>query len=296
MRLGVQLVRFDHAGGAAGTGPALTAAGEAAEVAGVDRLALMDHLFQIPMLGDAEAPMLEGYTTLGFLAAATSSVRLQLLVTGVTYRHPGVLAKTVATLDVLSGGRAALGLGAAWYEREHRALGVPFPPVAERLERLEETLQIVDQMWSDDDGPFHGRHYHLEETICSPRPMSTPRPQVMVGGQGERKTLRLVARYADACNLFANPDTGPEAVAAKLDVLRRHCDREGTDYDRIHRTILWSAPLDPASGAAADDFVARMAHYAAVGVQEVVVMDHGRRPDAFVEALGRTVVPRLDGV
>ena len=147
--------------------------------------------------------MLEGYTSLGFLAGQTDTMTLGLLVTGVTYRHPGLLAKIVTTLDVLSGGRAQLGIGAAWYEREHRGLGVPFPPLAERFERLEETLQICLQMWSDDAGPYEGRHYHLAETICSPPPISSPRPSLLIGGSGERKTLRLVARYADACNLFA---------------------------------------------------------------------------------------------
>jgi F420-dependent oxidoreductase-like protein len=163
----------------------------------------MDHWFQMEAFATSQDPMLEGYTSLGFLAGQTRVMKLSLLVTGVTYRHPGLLAKIVTTLDILSGGRAQLGIGAAWYEREHKGLGVPFPPLSERFERLEEVLQICLQMWSDDDGPYQGRYYELAETICSPRPIQKPRPRILVGGSGERKTLRLVAQYADACNLFA---------------------------------------------------------------------------------------------
>ena len=182
----------------------------------------MDHWFQMEQMAPATDPMLEGYTSLGFVAGHTETMTLGLLVTGVTYRHPGLLAKIVATLDVLSGGRAQLGIGAAWYEREHRGLGVPYPPVAERFERLEETLQICRQMWSDDDGPFEGRHYQLAETICSPRPISQPHPPILIGGSGERKTLRLVARYADACNLFAVEPRGGRPQARRAAPALRH--------------------------------------------------------------------------
>ena len=209
MRLGVHLVNFSLPGGPASIAPTLAATGRAAEEAGLDNLSFMDHYLQLEFLSGAEDPMLEGYTALGFLAAHTTSVELQLLMTGVTYRHPGLLAKIVSTLDVLSGGRAALGIGAAWYEREHRALGVPFPPLAERFERLDETLRIVRQMWSDDNGPFEGKHYRLAETINSPQPLRKPHPPIMVGGGGEKKTLRLVAKYADACNVFAGPAPVP---------------------------------------------------------------------------------------
>ena len=250
MKVGVHLVNFTLPDGPPSIGPTMAAVARAAEDAGVDNLSLMDHYLQLEMMGAADQPMLEGYTSLGFLAGLTSTVELQLLVTGVTYRHPGLLAKIVSTLDVLSGGRAVLGIGAAWYEREHRALGVAYPPLAERFERLEETLQIVRQMWSEDDGPFEGKHYQLAETINSPQPLRTP--PILIGGGGEKKTLRLVAKYADRCNLFAGPDpAGPAQVAAKLDVLREHCAREGTDYDRIDKTVLYAAPLAPGADAAA---------------------------------------------
>ena len=293
MRLGVHLVSFTLPGGTAAIAPTLAEVGRAADEAGVDTLSLMDHHFQLELLGDVTEPMLEGYTTLGFLAAHTSSVELQLLMTGVTYRHPGLLAKIVSTLDVLSGGRAALGLGAAWNEREHLGLGIPFPPLAERFERLEETLQIFRQMWSPDDGPYTGRHYRLAETICSPQPIS--KVPVMVGGQGERKTLRLVAKYADACNVFAGRGSGPEQVAHKLAVLRDWCDREGRRYDEIRRTVLYTAPVPPdAVGGAA--FVEEMRRFAEVGVQEVHVMPLEGDPVGFVRALGAHVVPTLNAV
>jgi len=289
----VHLVSFTLPEGSSAIAPTVAAVGRAAEEAGVDNLSLMDHYFQLEFMADATEPMLEGYTTLGFLAAHTSTVELQLLMTGVTYRHPGLVAKIVSTLDVLSGGRAALGIGAAWYEREHRGLGVPFPALAERFERLEETLQIVRQMWGPDDGPFDGRHYRLAETICSPQPLS--RVPVMVGGQGERKTLRLVAKYADACNVFAGRGSGPEHVAHKLAVLREWCGREGREYDDIRRTVLYNMPIRPdADGGAA--FVEEMKAYADLGVQEVHVMPLEGDPVGFVKALGAYVVPTLNAV
>lgn len=291
MDLGVHIVRFDFAGGPSSIAPTLAEAGRRAEQAGVRNLSLMDHWLEMEALGDARMPMLEGYTTLGFLAAHTSTVELQLLVTGVTYRHPGLLAKIVTTLDVLSGGRAVLGIGAAWYEREHRAYGVRFPPLAERFERLEETLQIVRQMWSDDDGPFEGRHYRLAETINSPQTMH--RPTIMVGGGGERKTLRLVAAYADACNIFAgaHPDA-PAALAAKLEVLRGHCDRLGRPYEDIRKTILFTGGLDLSSRVRATEFLDAMAAFAELGVTEVHVMPPGE-PVSYIDGLGEHVIPEL---
>ncbi|HEX3393575.1 MAG TPA: LLM class F420-dependent oxidoreductase [Acidimicrobiales bacterium] len=286
MRVDIHLMNFAWPDQPASIAATVAATARAAEEAGVSSFSLMDHWFQMENFSRAEDPMLEGYTSLGFIAGHTETVTLGLIVTGVTYRHPGLLAKIVTTLDVLSGGRAQLGIGAAWYEREHAALGVPFPPVAERFERLEETLQICLQMWSDDNGPFEGRHYRLAETLCSPRPLSSPRPPILIGGGGERKTLRLVARYADACNLFA---ADVDVVAHKLDVLRGHCDAEQRDYADITKTIMAIGnPLDDP-----DAFVTRMAGYARLGVDTVAVMPAGD-PVEFVTELGRRVIPRLD--
>ncbi len=295
MRLGVHIVNFDLPGGTESIGPTLARVGQAVDEAGIENLSVMDHYFQMEMAGGPEKPMLEGYTTLGFLAAHTTTAELQLLVTGVTYRHPGLLAKIVTTLDVLSGGRAMLGIGAAWYDREHEGLGVPFPPVAERFERLEETLQIVLQMWSDDDGPYAGTHYSLAETINVPQAISQPHPPIMIGGSGEKKTLRLVAQYADACNLFADPQAGPDAVRAKLDVLRGHCDELGTDYSRIRKTILWTAPVgtDPAGGR---EFVEQMRGFADAGIEEVHVMPFAGDPVAYVQGIGGNVMGALSSI
>jgi F420-dependent oxidoreductase-like protein len=285
MRAGIHFVNFTLPGEPATLGPTLATTARIAEESGVSVFTLMDHWFQMEMMATSEDPMLEGYTSLGFLAGQTSTMRLGLLVTGVTYRHPGLLAKIVTTLDVLSGGRAQLGIGAAWYEREHRGLGVPFPPLSERFERLEETLQICLQMWSDDVGPFNGRHYQLAETICSPPPISAPRPRVLIGGLGERKTLRLVARYADACNLFA---ISPDEIARKLEVLDRHCEAEARDPASVDRTILaLTNPLDDVNA-----FLALMARYAALGVDTVDMMPVGD-PVAFVTEVGERIVPAL---
>lgn len=291
MRLGVHLVNFDYPGGTAAIAPTLARVAAVAEDGGIANLSVMDHYFQLEGFADPAGPMLEGYTTLGYLAGLTRTVQLQILVTGVTYRHPGLLAKIVSTLDVLSGGRAVLGLGAAWYAREHAALGVPYPPVGERLEMLEETLEIVGQMWSDDDGPYTGGRYRLAETINSPQPVR--RPPIMIGGSGERKLLRLVARYADASNMFAGPQIGPDALAHKYEILAAHCTREGTDPDRIARTVLWVGPVTPdAAGGAA--FVEQLRPYAAIGVEQVHVMPMTGDPVAFVEGLAAHVVPALD--
>jgi F420-dependent oxidoreductase-like protein len=289
MRLGVHIVNFDLPGGAEAIGPTLAGVGAAVEEAGIDNVSVMDHYFQMEMAGGPEKPMLEGYTTLGFLAAHTTRAELQLLVTGVTYRHPGLLAKIVTTVDVLSSGRALLGIGAAWYDREHAGLGVPFPPVAERFELLEETLQIVLQMWSDNDGAYQGRHFTLAETINVPQVLSKPHPPIMIGGGGEQKTLRLVAQYADACNIFAGPQAGPDAMAAKLDILRDHCRQVGTDYDRIRKTILWTGPVgtDAEGGRA---FVEQMRGFADVGVEEVHVMPFSDDPVGYVRGIGDHVM------
>jgi F420-dependent oxidoreductase-like protein len=282
VKIGVHQIAFTVPDGAPGIAPELARLATAVEEAGVTRLSVMDHYFQMEDYFPVTDPMLEGYTTLGFLAAHTRTVRLGLLVTGISYRHPGLLAKIVSTLDILSEGRAELGIGAAWYEREHRGLGVPFPSTAERFERLEETLQICRQMWDqDNDGPYHGKHYQLAETLCHPAPIS--KPPVLIGGGGEKKTLRLVAKYADACNLFG---TTPDEVAHKLDVLRRHCDDVGRDYDTIQKTVNHSGPIT-------DTFVSDMAVYAKLGLETVVVMPPGDAPARYVTETVAPLVPRL---
>jgi F420-dependent oxidoreductase-like protein len=286
MQLGVHFMNFTLPGGPAGLRAAVGDTAVAAEEAGCAVFTAMDHWFQMEHFATAHDPMLEGYSVLSFVAAKTERLRLGLLVTGVTYRYPGLLAKTVTTLDVLSGGRAMLGIGAAWYEREHLALGVPYPPVAERFERLEETLQICEQMWSDDDGPYAGKHYRLAETICVPRPLQTPRPPILIGGGGERKTLRLVAQYADACNLFA---TTPEEIGRKLDILRGHCDAVGRDYDSIQKTIL--GRVDPEGDVS--EFLTAMERYAALGVSLVEVAPAMPDPARYVTLLGEKVVRPL---
>ncbi|RSN18247.1 LLM class F420-dependent oxidoreductase [Streptomyces sp. WAC 01325] len=292
MRVGVHINRFDHPGGGSALGAELAAAGAAAEAAGVSWLSVMDHYFQMEFNDRAEDPMLEAYTTLGFLAGHTSTVRLGALVTGVTYRHPGLLAKIATTLDVLSGGRATLGIGAAWYDREHAGLGVPFPPVAERFERLEETLRICLQMWDTaTNGPFEGRHYRLAETLGIPAPVSTPHPEIMIGGGGEKKTLRLVARYGDACNLFM---TSPQEVGHKLDVLRAHCDTEGRDYDEIRKTVVYSG--EPAMTGDLDAFTREIAGYTKLGIDTVILGPRTGEPAAFIENFAAPAVQRLAGL
>jgi F420-dependent oxidoreductase-like protein len=258
----------------------LTEVGRVADDGGLDTLWVSDHLLQADPNSRPDAPMLEAYTTLGFLAAQTRRLRLGTLVTGITFRPPALLIKAVTTLDVLSGGRAWLGLGAGYAEDEARAMGLPLPPIAERFERLEETLRLAAQMWAGDATPFHGRHYRLEQPISSPDPLTRPRPPILIGGMGERKTLRLVARYADASNLFDVPDEG-ETVRHKLDVLKRHCDELGRDPDSIEVTL--STRLAP--GETADRFADRCARLTALGVDHVVLVTTGPWTAADLDTL-----------
>jgi F420-dependent oxidoreductase-like protein len=261
MQIGLQIPDFTTPDGPARLGADLATVARTADEAGFDFIAVMDHFFQIRAIGAPEREMLEAYTTLGYLAACTSRAKIVNLVTGVVYRHPGILAKTVTTLDVLSGGRAWLGIGAAWNEEESRGLGVPFPPVAERFERLEETLQICLQMWRGDESPYRGKHYQLDRPLNSPQSPTRPHPPIMIGGGGERKTLRLVAKYADACNLFLTPD-----VSHKLDVLRAHCDAEGRDYDEITKTCYFVFDVGE-KGEKAAEMVDRLGQLADLGFQ-----------------------------
>ncbi|WP_280691805.1 LLM class F420-dependent oxidoreductase [Kitasatospora sp. GAS204B] len=289
MKLGLHYWKYSTPEDPAKIASTLARTARIAEQAGVDRFTVMDHYFQMETPhSTAEEPMLEGYTTLGYVAAVTERMQLGLMVTGVMYRYPGLLAKIVSTLDVLSGGRAQLGLGASWYEREQRALGVPVVPVSERFERLEETLQICLQMWSEENGPYEGRHYQLAETLCVPQPLRSPRPPIMIGGSGEKKTLRLVAKYADACNLFG---TGVADVAHKLEVLRAHCDTEQRDYAAIEKTVMCSR--SPVLGDL-DTFLSEAEQLAKLGVTELqVVPEAGQDPVEFAQQIAEHLLPRL---
>ncbi|TVZ04364.1 LLM class F420-dependent oxidoreductase [Trebonia kvetii] len=233
MKLGLHISDFTWDGGAPDLRFKLGEIAKRAEDGGVDRISVMDHVWQIGPIGPPEHEMLEAYTALGWLAAKTERVKLLTMVTAVVYREPGLLAKAVTTLDVLSGGRAILGIGAAWNAEESAGLGLLFPPVSERFERLEEAILICKQMWSGDEGAFHGQHYQLARTLNSPQVLSRPHPPILIGGAGEKKTLRLVAKYADACNIAAY---NLDETAHKLDVLRQHCANEGRDYDEIEKT------------------------------------------------------------
>ncbi|MBO2459633.1 LLM class F420-dependent oxidoreductase [Actinomadura violacea] len=286
MRIGLQVPSFTFPGGPDQIGPTFARIAKDADQGGLHSLWVMDHFFQINMVGPADEPMLEGYTALSYAAALTERITLGTLVTGVTYRHPGILVKTVTTLDVLSGGRAWLGIGAAWNEEESRGLGVRFPPTAERFERLEETLRIAHQMWEGDESPFEGEHYRLERPLNSPPSVRRPHPRILIGGTGEKKTLRFVAKYADACNIFDG-----EELPRKLEVLREHCEREGRDYDEIEKTSLTFFTDTPSVGAAVDA-VGRLAEQ---GVDEVI-FSQGTGQDLtgiLAEALAQTgkIVP-----
>jgi F420-dependent oxidoreductase-like protein len=285
VRIGLSLSNFAWAQSPASLGRDLGQIARIADEAGFASITVMDHFFQIGLIGPPEDPMLEGYTLLAFLAGQTTRLRLGTMVTGVHYRHPGILAKIVTTLDVLSGGRAWLGIGAGWNEQESRGLGVPFPGTAQRFEQLEETLQILLQMWRGDESPYQGQHYQLERPLNSPQSVSRPHPPILIGGSGERKTLRLVARYADACNLFPGPE-----LPAKLDVLRRHCEAEGRDYDQIEKTTLFQFDLGE-HGERVDETLAALQELASLGIQTVYggVKDaHTLRP---LEIMAERVIP-----
>ena len=286
VELGVHYANFTYPGWESELTDQLTRTARAAEDGGAELFTVMDHWFQMENLGGPAAPMLEAYATLSYVAGITERIRLSALVTGGTYRHPGLLAKTVSTLDRLSGGRALLGIGAGWYEREHVGLGVPFPPTAERFERLEETLQICLQMWGDDDGPYDGTHYRLAETVSVPPSVARPHPPIMIGGAGERKTLRFVAQYAQWCNIFGET---PHVMKHKLSVLRGHCEAVGSDYDAIRKTMITATDplLEPHA------FVDLMGEYAALGVELVTLMPHGDDPAAWTERVCAEVLPAL---
>jgi F420-dependent oxidoreductase-like protein len=290
VKIGLQIPDFTTPAGSGRLGAELATVARTADDAGFDFVAVMDHFFQIGAIGPPEREMLEAYTTLGYLAGCTSRAKLLTLVTGAVYRSPGMLAKIVTTLDVLSGGRAWLGIGAAWNEEESNGLGIPFPPVAERFERMEETLQICLQMWRGDESPYHGRHYQLERPLNSPQALSSPHPPILIGGSGERKTLRLVARYAQACNLFPSPE-----VARKLDVLRAHCDAEGRDYDDITKTCYFIFDVGE-KGEKAGQVVDQLGGLAEMGFQAAIGAVIGTWDVTPLEVIGSKVIPAVAGL
>ena len=290
MKLGLHVPNFTWPGGVSALGADLARIARAADDVGFERLSVMDHVFQMVRLGGPEKEMMESLTTLGFLAGKTSRIRLLALVHGVIYREPGLLAKSVTTLDVLSGGRAILGIGAAWYEEEAQGLGLDFPPLKERFARLEEALQICLQMWSDSDGPYDGEYYQLARTLNVPNAISSPHPPILIGGSGEKKTLRLVARYAQACNLFPGDD-----LQHKLDVLREHCEHEGRDYDEIEKTVLFN--FDPgADGEHCAEMVDQLGKFAEMGFS----VAHGSLVDVStvtpIERIGDLVIPQIEAL
>lgn len=290
MKLGLQVPSFNWPGGAGRAGPTLSRIGMAAEEAGFSSLWVMDHFFQIEMIGKPEEPMFEAYNTLNYLAAVTREIRLGALVTGVIYRYPAILVKTMTTLDVLCGGRAYFGIGAGWYEREAIALGVPFPPMKERFERLEETVQIALQMWSGKVAPYEGKHYRLAETLCSPLPIAKPHPPIMIGGAGEKRTLPLVAKYANACNLYAFESS--DEVRRKLDVLRRYCEAIGRAFEDIERTAIGAIDLrrGATSTREAIEYCRRVAE---AGIQHLIVSMPGDFELTPIEQMGEEVIPAV---
>ena len=289
MRIGLQLPSFSWQEDRAEIAPRLTEIARTSEAAGFASLWVMDHFFQLPDWGSLDDPMLESYTTLGYLAAATKKIRLGAMVTGVIYRFPGVLVKMASTLDVLSGGRTYLGLGAGWYRREALGLGIPFPPLAERFAWLEETLQIVHQMWAGEVKPYSGRYYQLAEPHNAPQPLAQPHPSILIGGNGEQKTLRLVAKYADACNLLV---LEPEEIRGRLAMLKQHCEEIGRDYGEIEKTCLNEVNLAPGA-MSAGDIITLCRDLAGAGIEHVIV----NMPDAHelrpLEIFGREIIPEV---
>jgi F420-dependent oxidoreductase-like protein len=290
VKLGLQLNSFDWIGGPERFGAMLIEIAVAAEEAGFDRIGVADHVWQHPIVGGPEADAPECYATLSFLAAHTERVMLTAMVSGIHFRHPAVLVKSVTTLDVLSGGRAWLGIGSGHYEEETRGLGIPFPPQKERFEMLEETAQIALRMWSGDRGderPFEGKHYHLERPLNLPQSLARPHPPIMIAGDGEKKTLRLVARYADACSLRPGPQ-----VPDKLDVLRRHCEEEGRDYGEIEKTCAFGFDVGE-RGEKAGELVGHLRWLAGMGVETVIGMVPNVDRITPLEVIGREVVPAV---
>lgn len=289
MKIGLQIPSFTWPNGPENLAATLKDIVQSADDNGFASIWVMDHFFQLPMLGDPDQPMLEGYSALTYIAALTKNVKLGTLVTGVIYRNPGFLVKQVTNLDVLSNGRAYFGVGAAWFDREADGLGFPFPEVKTRFEWLEETLQIAHQMWSGEVKPYEGQHFQLAETLCNPLPLSKPHPPIMIGGMGEKKTLRFVAQYADACNLFAR--AGNDVLKQKLDVLQQHCEDVGRPYSEIEKTCLGTVMLS-AEDVTPDTVIEQCRELADIGIEHVIFnmpMDvHTITP---LEVFGKEVIP-----
>jgi len=306
MKIGLQIYHFDWPGSPRNIGKKLAEIARIADSAGFYSLWVMDHFFQVGQgYGPLEAPMLEGYSAISYLAAVTQQIKVGLMVTGNFYRHPGILIKTVTTLDILSGGRAYLGIGAGWYEREAKGLGVPFPPVRERVERLEETLQIAKHMWRGDQSPFKGRYYQLDEPINNPQPLSQPHPPILIGGEGEKKMLRLVAKYGDACNfqlgtplkqyaswLRERYQNRKEDLTRKLDKLKEHCNKVGRSYDDIERTVLGTIKLTP-DAMSAEELVEICRELAEMGFQHVIFNMPNVHEIKPVKIIGQEVIPQV---
>jgi F420-dependent oxidoreductase-like protein len=289
VKFGIQIPSFTWPGGAEAIGPTLGRIARQADDIGVDSIWVMDHFFQIRGVGPAEDPMLEGWTTLGYLAGQTTKARLGLMVGGVHYRLPGLWVKAATTLDVLSGGRAWLGIGAAWNEDESRSLGFPFPPLGDRFEMLEETLRIAHEMWTGERGTeaaFDGRQYHAARLMNSPQSISKPRVPIMIGGGGERKTLRLVAQYADATNVFG----GPEQIHHKYEVLREHCEAVGRNFDEIERSNLQTIYLARDSP---QQIVDRFGELSDAGAQTIIASVVSIDDPSQLETIGREILPHL---
>lgn len=293
MKIGLQIPRFTWPGGADNLAGKLAEIARTADEVGFDSLWVMDHFFQIPVIGKVEEPMLEGYSALTYLAAVTERVQLGTMVTGVIYRHPGFLIKQATNLDVLSGGRAYFGVGAAWFEREAKGLGFPFPPMKERFEMLEEILQIAKQMWagdgSRDSKPFSGKHYQLDETLCSPLPLRKPYPPILIGGMGERKTLKLVAQYGDGCNLFMR--AGYDVLAHKLDVLRGHCADIGRPFEEIELTTLGTVHLRR-DELSPDEVIELCRRLAELGFHHAIFNMPNVHEITPLEIFGRKIIPQ----
>jgi len=287
MKIGLQIPSFSWPGGAEEIGPTLAKIARAADEGGFDTIGVMDHFFQIGSLGPPELEMLEAYTTLGFIAANTSRARLLTVVTGAPYRYPGVIAKIVTTLDVLSGGRAMLGIGAGWNEYEAKSLGIPFPPVARRFDWLEDTIRVCLAMWQGDESRLKGKSFVFDRPLNSPQSLTRPHPPIMIGGMGEQKTLRLVAKYADACNLFPTPQ-----VAHKLDVLRRHCEREKRNYDDIEKTTMFGFDVGE-RGENVGTIVERLRGLARLGFVTAIGGVRDAHKITPLEIIAREIIPAV---